>query len=140
MFATAQGESTRVTDAQDGAHYVARVDKVMPSALRPLAEVRDKAIAGWQAEQKQKDAAKRAEALAAAVTPSTPLATVAAEKRVTVQSGVTLGRTPEPDSRTAGARHQAVRGQARRGGVCRRRIRRLCGAAERRAGAADNPG
>ena len=96
VFATAQGESTRVTDTQDGALYVARVDQVTPSALRPLAEVRDKAVAAWQAEQKQKEAAKQAEALAAAVTPSTPLANVAAEKGLTVQTGVTLRRTPEP--------------------------------------------
>ena len=96
VFATAQGESTRVTDTQDGALYVARVDQVTPSALRPLAEVRDKAVAAWQAEQKQKEAAKQAEALAAAVTPSMPLANVAAEKGLTVQTGVTLRRTPEP--------------------------------------------
>ncbi len=94
VFATAQGETTRVTDTQDGALYVARVDKVIPSAVRPLAEVRDKAIAAWQAEQKQKDVAKQAEALAAAVTPSMPLAMLAAEKGLTVQPGVTLGRTP----------------------------------------------
>ena len=74
---------------------MARVEKVIPSAVRPLAEVRDKAIAAWQAEQKEKDVAKQAEALAAAVTPSMPLATLAAEKRLTVQPGVTLGRTPE---------------------------------------------
>jgi peptidyl-prolyl cis-trans isomerase D len=96
VFVTAQGEATRVTDTQDGAVYVARVDKVIPSAVRPLAEVRDKAIAAWQAEQKQKDAAKQADTLAAAVAPSMPLATLAAEKGMTVQSGVTLGRTPEP--------------------------------------------
>ena len=39
--------------------------------------------------------ATQAEALATAVTPSTHLATLAAEKGLTVQSGVTLGRTPE---------------------------------------------
>ena len=39
--------------------------------------------------------AKQAEALAAAVTPSLPLATLAAEKWLTVQAGVTLGRKPE---------------------------------------------
>ena len=99
MFATAQGEATRVTDTQDGALYAARVDKVIPSAVRPLAEVRDKAISAWQAEQKQKDVAKQAEALAAAVTPAAPLATLAAEKGLTVQPGVTLGRTPEPGQR-----------------------------------------
>ena len=96
VFATAQGESTRVTDTQDGALYVARVDQVTPSALRPLAEIRDKAVAAWQAEQKQKEAAKQAEALAGAVTPSMPLANIATEKGLTVQNGVTLRRTLEP--------------------------------------------
>jgi peptidyl-prolyl cis-trans isomerase D len=96
VFTTAEGETSRVTDTQDGALYVARVDKVIPSAVRPLAEIREKAIAAWQAEQKQKDAAKQAEALAAAVTPATPLATLAAERGLTAQSNVTLGRTPEP--------------------------------------------
>ncbi|MGE3784406.1 MAG: SurA N-terminal domain-containing protein [Alphaproteobacteria bacterium] len=95
VFATAQGEATRITDAPDGAIYVARVDKVIPAAVRPLADVRDKAIAAWQAEQKQKNVAKQAEALAAAVTPSTPLATLAAEKGLSAQTGVTLGRAPE---------------------------------------------
>jgi peptidyl-prolyl cis-trans isomerase D len=95
VFATAQGEATRVTDTQDGALYVARVDKVIPSAVRPLAEVRDKAITAWQAEQKQKDVAKQAEALAAAVTPAMPLTTLAAAKGLTAQPGVTLGRTPQ---------------------------------------------
>ena len=141
VFATAQGESTRVTDTQDGALYVARVDQVTPSALRPLAEVRDKAVAAWQAEQKQKEAAKQAEALAAAVTPSD------AAGECCRREGADRAdrRDSEAHARAravvpAGARYQAVRGQARRGGLCRRRYRRLCGAAEGRAGAADDPG
>jgi peptidyl-prolyl cis-trans isomerase D len=95
-FMTAQGEATRVTDTQDGAIYAARVDKVTPSAVRPLEEVRDKVIAAWQAEQRQKDAAKQAEALAAAVTPTAPLATAAGERGLTVQPNATLERTPQP--------------------------------------------
>ena len=96
MFATAQGETTRITDTQDGALYAARIEKVTPSAVRPLAEIRDKAIAAWQAEQKQKDAAKQAEALAAAVTPATPLADARRRRGgSTAQPDVTLGRTPE---------------------------------------------
>ena len=96
VFSTPQGQATRVTDTQDGAIYAARVDKVVPSAVRPLEQVRDKAIAAWQEEQKQKDAAKQAETLAAAVTPAAPLAALAAEKGLNAQSGITLARTPEP--------------------------------------------
>jgi peptidyl-prolyl cis-trans isomerase D len=95
VFATAQGEATRVTDTPDGAIYAARVDRVIPSTVRPLAEVRDKAIAAWQSERKQKDAATQAETLSAAVTPAAPLATLAAQKGLAVKPDVTLGRTPE---------------------------------------------
>jgi peptidyl-prolyl cis-trans isomerase D len=95
IFMTAQGETTRVTDMEDGAIYVARVDKVIPSAARPLEEVRDKVIAGWQAEQKRKDTARQAETLAAAATPSAPLATVAGERGLAVQPNTILGRTPQ---------------------------------------------
>ena len=96
VFETPEGQATRVTDTQDGALYVGarrQGDRVRCAAA---SEVRDKAIAAWQGEQKQKDVATQAEALASAVTPAAPLATLAAEKGLTVQSGVTLGRASEP--------------------------------------------
>ena len=56
------------------------MDKIVPPAVRPLAEVKDKAIAAWQAEKRSELVAKEAEALAAAVKPGTQLSAVAAAK------------------------------------------------------------
>ena len=96
VFATAQGQTSRVTDTQDGAIYVARVDKVIPSAVKPLAEVREKAVAAWQAEQKQRRsppnrprARRRGEAGRAAGDSRGREGADGPVRR-------TLGRTPEP--------------------------------------------
>ena len=67
--------------------------------MRPLAEVRDKAIAAWQAEQKEKDVAKQAEALAAAAKPGGSLAKAAGDKGVTLLAAVMLSRQPAPDQK-----------------------------------------
>ena len=83
-FATDQGRTTRVTQTPDGAIYVMHIDRIVPPSVRPLAEVKDKATAAWQAEQRNADVAKEAAALAAktkpgtTAKPGTPLAAVAA--------------------------------------------------------------
>jgi peptidyl-prolyl cis-trans isomerase D len=79
-FSTEDGRTSRVTQTADGAIFVLRVDKIIPPSVRPLAEVKEKAIAGWQAEKRQADVAARAAALAAAVKPGVSLAAVAAAK------------------------------------------------------------
>jgi peptidyl-prolyl cis-trans isomerase D len=79
-FASDEGRTSRVTQTSDGTIFLLHIDKVTPPSVRPLAEVRDKAIAAWQAEQRQADMAKAAEALAAAVKPGMQLSAVAAAK------------------------------------------------------------
>lgn len=79
-FSTSEGRTSRVTQASDGAIFALHMDKITPPSVRPLAEVKEKAIAGWQAEQRKDKAAKEAEALAAAVKPGMQLAAVAAAK------------------------------------------------------------
>jgi peptidyl-prolyl cis-trans isomerase D len=65
-FATDEKRTSRVTETADGAVFVLRMDKVVPPAVRPLAAVKDKAIAAWQAEQRRDRVATAAEALKAA--------------------------------------------------------------------------
>jgi peptidyl-prolyl cis-trans isomerase D len=60
--------------------------------VRPLAEVRDKAVAAWQADQKRETVWKQAEELAAAVKPEVPLAKITADKKLTVTSSPPLSR------------------------------------------------
>jgi peptidyl-prolyl cis-trans isomerase D len=79
-FATEEDRTSRVTQSSDGAIFMLHMSKIVPPAVRPLAEVKDQAIAGWQAQQRRDLVAKEAEALAAAVQPGTKLSAIAAAK------------------------------------------------------------
>jgi peptidyl-prolyl cis-trans isomerase D len=79
-FSTEEGRTSRVIQAADGAIFVLRLDKITPPSVRPLTEVKAKAIADWQDEKRQQMAAKEADTLAAAVKPGTDLASFAATK------------------------------------------------------------
>jgi peptidyl-prolyl cis-trans isomerase D len=93
-FATNEGQTSRVTETTDGAIFVLRVDKVTPSAVKPLDDVKETAIALWQADRRREIAAKQAEELAAAVNPDTRLATVAAEKGLKATTSPPFTRHP----------------------------------------------
>src|SRR5262249_25733205 len=98
VFDTRANETSRVVQTQDGAIYAVHVDAVTSARVRPLAEVKDKVLAAYQADRKHQAALKQAEALAAAVTPGTPLAAVAAEKKLTVSTSPPFSRRPEAKS------------------------------------------
>jgi peptidyl-prolyl cis-trans isomerase D len=63
-FATAEGKPTTLTEIPKGGYFVLRVDKVTPSALRPLDEVRDVVASAWRGEQRHQAAKARAAAIA----------------------------------------------------------------------------
>jgi peptidyl-prolyl cis-trans isomerase D len=79
-FATDEGRTSRVTQTADGAIFVLRIDKIAPPSVRPLTDVKDKAVAAWQAEKRKADVAAQAAALAAEIKPDGSLAAVAAAK------------------------------------------------------------
>jgi peptidyl-prolyl cis-trans isomerase D len=93
-FATNEGLMSRVTEGKDGAIFMVRVSKVIPPTIKPLAEVKDQAIAAWQGDQRREKVAKTAEELAAAVKPGARLAAVAAEKSLKVATSPPLLRRP----------------------------------------------
>ncbi len=97
-FATNEGQTSRVTEAPDGAIFALHVDKVIPSQVKPLDEVKDKAIAAWQADRRREIVAKEAEELAAAVAPGTRLATAAGEKGLKATTSPPFTRHPENDT------------------------------------------
>jgi peptidyl-prolyl cis-trans isomerase D len=94
-FATDGKRTSRVTETSDGAVFVLRIDKIVAPAVRPLAAVKNKAIAAWQTEQRRDRVAKEAEALAAAVKPGTQLAAVAAAKGLKATTSAPLSRQSE---------------------------------------------
>lgn len=95
-FATNDGDTSRITDTKDGSIFAVHVDKITPPAVRPLSAVKDKVAADWLAEQKEQAADKEAKALAAAVSPSEPLAKAAAARGLALLPSQPLSRTPLP--------------------------------------------
>lgn len=63
LFVTAAGEQSTLQQLENGNYYILRTDEVVPSALRPLDDVRDEIIANWQAEKRREAAKERALAL-----------------------------------------------------------------------------
>ena len=96
VFTTGQGETSRITDAQDGTIFAIHVDKITAPQVRPLAEVKDKATAAWQAEQRLSSANQQAAALAATVTPDGSLAKAAADRKLKVATASSLSRSAAP--------------------------------------------
>jgi len=63
-FATDPGQNSDLSEDGQGGYFILRVDKVVPSHLRPLAEVKDKVLADWQADARRKAADKLAQVIA----------------------------------------------------------------------------
>ncbi len=96
VFATNQGDTSRITDMKDGSIFAVHVDKITPPQVRPLAEVKGQAVGAWQAEQKREAATKQAEALAGAVNPGLALAKAAGDKKLTLLPAAPLSRSAAP--------------------------------------------
>lgn len=94
-FDTDANQTSRVIGSQEGVIFAVHVDKVTPPAVRPLAEVKDKAVTAWQSEQKHNKVAKEAQDLAGDVKPDAQLAAIAKEKNLTATTSPPLGRRPE---------------------------------------------
>jgi peptidyl-prolyl cis-trans isomerase D len=94
-FDTREKETSRVEQTQDGAIFAVHVEQVRASQVRPLAEVKDQAVAAWQAEQKREKVTKQAETLASAVAGDKTLAAAAAEQKLTVTTSPPVSRRPQ---------------------------------------------
>jgi peptidyl-prolyl cis-trans isomerase D len=93
-FATNERQTSRVTETPDGAIFVLGTDKIVPSEVKPLDDVRQKAIDLWQADKRRETTAKQAADIAAAVKPDTRLTTVAAEKGLKAATSPPFTRHP----------------------------------------------
>jgi peptidyl-prolyl cis-trans isomerase D len=98
VFATSEGQTSRVTETPDGGIFVLRTDKVIPSAVKPLDEVKDKAVAAWQADKRRETVAKQAQELAVAVKPDGKLAAIAVEKGLKATTSAPFTRHPGQNS------------------------------------------
>jgi peptidyl-prolyl cis-trans isomerase D len=95
-FETGENETSRVIALEEGTIFAVHVDKVMPAQTKPLAQVKDQVVSAWTNEQKQVAVKKEADAIAAAVSSGTPLATAATAQKLTVTTPPPLSRRPQP--------------------------------------------
>lgn len=78
LFVTAAGEQSILQQLENGDYYVLRTDEVVPSALRPLADVRDDIIGNWRSDKRREAAREKALALVARIEKGESLADLAA--------------------------------------------------------------
>jgi len=76
------GEDGFLTETADDGFFVLRVDSVTPPRLKPLEEIRDTVLEGWQAQQRRSAADERAKSLAQAIRDGGAIASVAQEAGV----------------------------------------------------------
>ena len=98
VYATEQGDTSRVIDTQDGEIFAVHTDKIVAPRVKPLDEVKAQVLSAWQQDRKREEINKEAADLAAAVTAEKPLKAVAAEKKLTVATSPPLTRKPQGDS------------------------------------------
>jgi peptidyl-prolyl cis-trans isomerase D len=77
IFETEIGEPGYVKALNDGSYAVAQIDEIIPPALRPLAEVRDKVLADWTLAQQRNRAKAIADEIAQKVKDGADLKTEA---------------------------------------------------------------
>ena len=95
LFVTATGEQSTLGQTPDGSYFILRVDEIVPSALRPLEEVRDEIVANWQAEQRREAAQARALAIVERIENGEPLAGIAAAEGLEIIDSMPFTRRGE---------------------------------------------
>lgn len=93
-FETPENEDSLVTEAGTDAYFVVRVDKVTPSAVRPLDTIRDRVAAAWKAAQRETKAEATAEALADRLRRGEDIGAIAAEAGVEARTTEPFTRQP----------------------------------------------
>jgi peptidyl-prolyl cis-trans isomerase D len=92
-FTQEVGEDNDPFPAKSGASYAIKVDGVTPAKLKPIDQVKADALAAWTVQEKAKQVAVKAQALAAAAQKDGDLDAIAKELKVPVQHSPVLERS-----------------------------------------------
>ncbi|MDE2229642.1 MAG: peptidyl-prolyl cis-trans isomerase [Alphaproteobacteria bacterium] len=92
-FATAAGQASALDDLGDDGYFLLRVDKVTPSGVPPLDQVRDQATKDWQAQQRSQALAALAKQIVDQVEAGRSLKELAAKHKLVVTSTGPVLRT-----------------------------------------------
>lgn len=97
-FETPENEDSLVTEAGTDAYFAVHVNKVTPSALRPLDEVRAQVADAWKAAQREAKARETAEAMAGRLQGGEDIAKIAGELGVEVKTTEPFTRQPTAEA------------------------------------------
>lgn len=101
-FAASSGMTGQIAETADGGYFILRVDEVIPSALRPLDEVRDDVISAWKTERRKSAAQERALDIVQKVENGADLAAIAEAE------GLSVSESDPFDRRGQGVEPQVV--------------------------------
>jgi peptidyl-prolyl cis-trans isomerase D len=91
-FATDTGQTSAQTEDGANGYFVLRVDQVTPPALRPLAQVKAKVLAAWQADARDQAAAAKANQILDRVKAGEALKAVAQSMGLSVKRSTAVSR------------------------------------------------
>jgi peptidyl-prolyl cis-trans isomerase D len=91
------GKDSSLIETRAGSYFFVRVETVVPSQKRPIAEVREDAVGLWKAERRASAARASAEALALAIREGKPLEQAAAALGAVVETTQDLRRDGRAD-------------------------------------------
>lgn len=95
------GDSSSLRESREGDFFMVRVDSVTPSEKRPLAEVRDEVVELWRAQERERLAREKGEAIAARLEVSEDFAAVAEAEGLTLQETQPVTRSEDDRQRIA---------------------------------------
>jgi peptidyl-prolyl cis-trans isomerase D len=95
-FAAHQGDPAQLTNGPDGSYFALTVDSVIPPALAPFAQVRDKVLAAWMADEETREAEQKAADLFYALNQGQKLDALAAVQHYSVTTSPAITRNGQP--------------------------------------------
>jgi peptidyl-prolyl cis-trans isomerase D len=91
-FAAEEGQTTDLTELEDGSYAIMHVDGIQAAAPRPLEEARNDVVAAWLREEEAKALAAKAEAAAERIRGGEPIETIANELGLAVKTSSSFTR------------------------------------------------
>lgn len=97
-FSTEAGDSSLLTETEEGGYFIVRVDGIIPPAARPFESVRETLLQRWQRAELEAIALERADELAERLRQGEELASVAETEGLEIQQTEALQRSASEPS------------------------------------------
>jgi peptidyl-prolyl cis-trans isomerase D len=97
IFALNTAESSPIEDDKKGSYYVAHVDEITPSAIKPFDQVKNAVVAAWKANEQLDKAQAEAQTIAQALRDGKLAASFANDQGISVRTSSPLSQLGDTD-------------------------------------------